>query len=112
MKTTLEDIAKATGYSISTVSRVLNGLDGTSTNAREQILRSAHKLNYPVWNVGNDVITDPVDVLLVIGFEVGEFYASFFDGFNQAAANGKVRLNLTSLEKTGSKPETILSRSL
>lgn len=99
MKVTLKDIAEDTGYSISTVSRVLNGFD-SNEDTKKEIIQSARKLNYPVQNYLQDG-TDPsgsLDILLVTGIEVGEFYASFFDGINKAASRQKVRLSLSSLE--------------
>lgn len=43
---TLKDIANDTGFSINTVSRVLNNKDNIADKSREQILRSAQKLGY------------------------------------------------------------------
>lgn len=98
MKVTLKDIAEDTGYSISTVSRVLNGFD-TNPSTKKEIIQSARKLNYPVQNYLDDIQSnDMLDVLLITGIEVGEFYASFFDGLNKAASRKKVRLSLSSLE--------------
>lgn len=99
MKVTLKDIAEDTGYSISTISRALNGLDKTSTKAKKEILKSARKLNYPINNnILNASASGIIDVMLITGVEIGEFYASFFNGLNNAASKEKVRLNLTSLE--------------
>lgn len=98
MKVTLKDIAEDTGYSISTVSRVLNGFD-TNPETKKEIIKSAKKLNYPVQNYMDDFETDEMlEVLLITGIEVGEFYASFFDGINKAAKREKVKLSLSSLE--------------
>lgn len=98
MKVTLKDIAEDTGYSISTISRALNGLDKTSSKAKREIYRSARKLNYPIHKMGSAAVGGPIDVLLITGIEIGEFYASFFNGINNAAAGEKVKLSLTSLE--------------
>ena len=98
MKVTLKDIAEDTGYSISTISRALNGLDKTSTKAKREILKSARKLNYPLQNKIDSATQGELDVMLITGVEIGEFYASFFNGINNAASREKVRLSLTSLE--------------
>ncbi|NGP88882.1 LacI family DNA-binding transcriptional regulator [Fodinibius halophilus] len=99
MKVTLKDIAEDTGYSISTISRALNGLDKTSTKAKREILKSARKLNYPLHNkIDSATATGDLNVMLITGVEIGEFYASFFNGINNAASREKVRLSLTSLE--------------
>lgn len=98
MKVTLKDIAEDTGYSISTISRALNGLDKTSSKAKREILKSARKLNYPLQNKIDSAASGELDVMLITGVEIGEFYASFFNGINNAASREKVRLSLTSLE--------------
>ncbi|SMO63502.1 LacI family DNA-binding transcriptional regulator [Fodinibius sediminis] len=98
MKVTLKDIAEDTGYSISTVSRVLNGFD-TNPDTKKTILKSARKLNYPIQNFDKGLNSEELlDILLITGIEVGEFYASFFDGLNKAASRQNVRLSLSSLE--------------
>lgn len=99
MKVTLKDIAEDTGYSISTISRVLNGLDKTSSKAKKEIIKSARKLNYPLHKkLDGATGTGTLDVLLITGIEIGEFYASFFNGINNAANRENVRLSLASLE--------------
>jgi DNA-binding LacI/PurR family transcriptional regulator len=46
MKVTLKDIAEDTGYSISTISRVLSGSDKISTETKDEVISSAQKLGY------------------------------------------------------------------
>lgn len=48
MKVTLKDISEKTGYSISTVSRVLAGSNNISLQTRRQILSMAEKLGYTI----------------------------------------------------------------
>lgn len=110
MKVTLKDIADDTGYSISTVSRVLNGLDANH-QTKEEIIKSARKLNYPVQNMVADLkATEMLEVLLICGIEIGEFYASFFDGLNNAASREKVRLSVSSLKDDIPRAEAILNK--
>ena len=45
-KLTMRDISRATGLSMFTVSRALNGADGVSEESREQIRRAARELGY------------------------------------------------------------------
>ncbi len=111
MKVTLKDIAEDTGYSISTISRVLNGLDKTSSKARKEIIKSARKLNYPIHKkLDGTAASGMLDVLLITGIEIGEFYASFFNGLNNAANREKVRLSLSSLESNVPKVEAIADK--
>ncbi len=110
MKVTLKDIAEDTGYSISTVSRVLNGLDANQ-QTKSKILKSARKLNYPVQNIVAEVESDKMlNVLLICGIEIGEFYASFFDGLNNAASREKVRLIVSSLKDDIPKISDIIDK--
>jgi DNA-binding LacI/PurR family transcriptional regulator len=99
LKVTLKDIAKDTGYSISTVSRVLNGSDKISTSTRREIYQSAKKLNYPVYrSLNGEPLVDTLKIsLIVTRHHIGEFYASFYHGFNVAANKHNVQLSLTSL---------------
>lgn len=99
MRVTLKDIADATGYSISTVSRVLNGSDKISTTTRREIYQSAKELNYPLYrSINGDDLIDTLNVSLILTrFHIGEFYASYYHGFNIAAQNQNIQLSLTSL---------------
>lgn len=105
MRVTLKDIAEATGYSISTVSRVLNGSDKISTKTRREIYQSAKELNYPMYrSMNGDDLIDTLNVSLILTrFHLGEFYASFYYGFNVAAQNQNIQLSLTSLNAPLSK---------
>lgn len=99
MKVTLKDIAEDTGFSISTVSRVLNGSNKISTKTRREIYQSAKKLKYPVYrSINGDSLIDTLTVNLVLTrFHIGEFYASFYHGFNVAAQKHNIQLSMTSL---------------
>lgn len=101
MKVTLKDIAEETGFSISTVSRVLNGSDKISAKTRRTIVHTAKRLNYPIYhtlNGGSQVETLKV-FLVVSGFHVGEFYSSLFDGLNRAAEEKNIRLSMLSINR-------------
>lgn len=102
MKVTLKDIAEETGYSISTVSRALNGSDKIGAKTRRAIVHTAKRLNYPIYhtlNGGSNVETLKIG-LIISQFHVGEFYASFFYGINQAAEEHNIRLALISIKKS------------
>lgn len=96
MKVTLEDIAKETGYSVSTISRVLNGSSRISNQTKQVVLEGAEKLNY--LTPKRRYIKSPEAVLNVAliasGFEEGPFYVAFFHGLNKAAAKSNIRLSL------------------
>ncbi|SMO63530.1 LacI family DNA-binding transcriptional regulator [Fodinibius sediminis] len=99
MKITLKDIAKDTGFSESTVSRVLNGSSKISTETQDIILESARRLRYLS---PRDTNIDPSRkflnvALLASDFTEGEFYVSFFNGLNQASRKNNIRLSLIGL---------------
>ncbi len=100
MKVTLKDIAAETGYSISTVSRVLSGSDKISTRTRREVYQSAKKLKYPIYrSINGEKLVDTLNVSLVLTrYHIGEFYASFYDGFNKAAQDQDINLSLVSLQ--------------
>jgi DNA-binding LacI/PurR family transcriptional regulator len=95
MKTTLKDIAEDTGFSVATVSRVLNGSAKISTETQDIILESARRLEYrsPKKNSGSSMKFLNV-ALIMSDFNEGEFYVSFFNGLNRASKKNNIRLSL------------------
>lgn len=105
MKVTLKDIAEETGYSISTVSRVLNGSDKIGKQARREIYRTAKKLNYPIYRTldGKEIIDTLKILFIVTGFHQGAFYSSLFYGMNRAAEKYNVQISFVFLNKPFNK---------
>ncbi len=98
MRVTLKDIAKESGYSISTVSRVLNGSDNISVEVQKHIVKCAEKLNYPFSKSKINIHSNGrKNIALVTDFREGEFYASFFFGYNSAAIDMGINLSLISV---------------
>lgn len=98
MKITLQDIANSTGYSVSTVSRVLSGSEKISEKAKMEIIDTAQRLKYPLSRVRPaDRAKTYLNIALIADFHEGEFYASYFYGFVQAAKDFNIRLSLLSL---------------
>jgi DNA-binding LacI/PurR family transcriptional regulator len=102
LKVTLKDIAEETGYSISTVSRVLNGSDKISKKARREIYQTAKRLKYPIYHtINGDKIVDSLKICHVLTrFYEGEFYSSMFKGMSQAAEKNNAQLSLINLDKS------------
>lgn len=100
MKVTLKDISEDTGYSISTISRVLNGSQKISTKTRREVYHSAKKLNYPLQHSPNgDAFLDTLNIgLILTRFDIGEFYASYYSGFNNAAEAQDIQLSLSVID--------------
>lgn len=98
MKVTLRDISESTGYSLSTVSRVLRGSDKYSAETVQSVLESAKKLRYPLERIHAASYNRPYNnVALVTNFKEGEFYSSFYYGYIQAIQNTEHNVSLISL---------------
>lgn len=99
MKTTLKDIAEDTGFSVATVSRVLNGSNKISSETQDIILKSARDLKYlSPGNNNSETSTQFLNVALIASdFKEGEFYVSFFHGLNKASKENNIRLSLISI---------------
>lgn len=97
MKVKLKDIADRTGYSISTVSRVLNGSDKISPATVEEVLSSANEMGYKSKKRSRKSNKTINLALVATGFHEGEFYSSYFHGLNKAAIKNNVRLYLAAV---------------
>lgn len=110
MKVTLKDIARETGYSISTISRVLSDSGKISGKTRDEVLLAAKRLNYPFAGFRSfHSQSDHLNIAIVTDFREGEFYASFFFGFLAAARTEKVRLSLLSTADPRNELRSFLS---
>ena len=101
MKVTLKDISEDTGYSISTISRVLNGSEKISTKTRREVYHSAKKLNYPLQqSLNGDAFIETLNVSLILTrFGIGEFFTSYYNGFNNAAKSKNIQLSLVVIDQ-------------
>lgn len=110
MKVTLRDIADATGFSISTVSRALRGEGRISEKNRHEILAKAHELDYElptgIRNVPNN--QHPY-IALITQFDIGEFYSSFFFGFSEAASKRGIHISLFSVSDDYNQVDTLIN---
>jgi DNA-binding LacI/PurR family transcriptional regulator len=97
MKVTLNDIAEETGFSVSTVSRALRGIEKVSPKNKQIIIDTAKRLDYPLQD-HSDGLSKRKNTLvaLIVGFHIneGEFYASFFDGFMHAGEKRKMKVSM------------------
>jgi DNA-binding LacI/PurR family transcriptional regulator len=107
-KVTLEDVAKESGLSISTVSRVLSGNGNTLSARARRVFEAAQKLNYPVSSQITPLsMRTSINVALVVKHYEGEFFASLFEGFDKAMVDNKIKVNLISVSHTFSSPEVL-----
>lgn len=77
---TIKDVAKRADVSISTVSRVLNGLDRVSPATQEKIKQAIRELNYVQNPVAAAMITGHTNIVLVL---VPDFINHFFSSVIQ-----------------------------
>ena len=77
---TIKDVAKRANVSISTVSRVLNGLDRVSPATEEKIKKAIQELNYVQNPVAAAMITGHTNIVLVL---VPDFINHFFSSVIQ-----------------------------
>ncbi len=111
MKTTLKDIADETGYSISTISRVLNNSSRISKKTRNEVFSAAKKLNYKVFDQSiADTNTSLRNVALITDFHEGQFYASFFYGFLQSVKKEGPRISLLNVHNPKNEIAPFLSQ--
>jgi len=97
MRITLKHIAEKTGYSISTVSRVLNGTNKISLDVQRRIVQVAEELEYPFNKNQIPMYSNGTkDIVLISELAHGEFYASAYTGYFNAAGKLDVNLSLIS----------------
>ena len=97
MRITLKHIADKTGYSISTVSRVLNGTNKISLDVQRRIVQVAEELEYPFNKNQIPMYSNGTkDIVLISELAQGEFYASAYTGYFNAAGKLDVNLSLIS----------------
>ncbi|REL38116.1 LacI family transcriptional regulator [Rhodohalobacter sp. SW132] len=95
MKVTLKDISENTGFSVSTISRAIRNKGRISDKNRKKIITSAQKLGYPLPEKRTrETESGKPNFALVTHFRTGEFYASFFVGFAEAAQKKGLRVGL------------------
>jgi DNA-binding LacI/PurR family transcriptional regulator len=81
MKTTIYDIAKATGFSASTVSRALNGTGYCNPKTKAKILEAAHALHYSPSNAGRALKSQRSNrILFCIPDIMNPFYFEMIQG--------------------------------
>lgn len=109
MKVTLKDISDETGFSVSTVSRAVRGKGRISQSNRKKIIASARKLGYPLPENGEAREKNKtLSIAIITNFQTGEFYSSFFVGFNEAAKNMEMNISLFSIEPDLESIDTLI----
>ncbi|HHT06858.1 MAG TPA: LacI family transcriptional regulator [Hydrogenispora sp.] len=86
MIVTIRDVAKKAGYSITTVSRALNGFDDVNEETRAKIMAVAKELNYQPNRVARSLVTKTVNTIGL--FVLGR--SSFQQGFIADLVSGLI----------------------
>jgi len=98
MKCTLKDLARETGYSISTVSRFLCGKRRFYNKKEKVIFDTANKYNYPyIQNFYNNGIK--LKISLITTIRKGEFFSALLSDFHLAAKNSNCDIEVIDIEK-------------
>lgn len=83
---TIKDIAKNANVSISTVSRVMNGLDRVSPDTRERVLKVIEEMNFIPNNVAVSMIKKQTKMIAIIVPEIiNPFYTAVIHGVEEDA---------------------------
>ncbi len=108
-KVTLKDIAEDSGLSISTVSRALTRSGKISKENEKKVFESAYRLHYPMSAMHTPVeLRKNINIALVTRHYTGEFFASLFEGFDQATRDSKAVMSLVSVSHRSSAPDQIM----
>jgi DNA-binding LacI/PurR family transcriptional regulator len=95
------DIAELSGVSVSTVSRVLNGVPGISADVRDQVSRAATSLGYavavPTRSGAMERSVLVVSPLAYLAAQAGQFHIDILQGISGAARDAGVTLTCSPL---------------
>ena len=84
----IKDVARLAGVSISTVSRVLNNSCPVSADKRERVEEAARQLGYVPNPAARSLLLRKTGVLgVVVPFATGEFFSEFLSGVDQTASD-------------------------
>ena len=83
MKVKLEQIAKKSGYSVATVSRVLSGKVKGRSQSVAEILMTARDLGYKTSSVNYKNLSLPMDIVLITQHDAEEFYSCLYEAFDR-----------------------------
>jgi LacI family transcriptional regulator len=85
---TIKDVAKMVNMSVSTVSRVMNGLDRVSEKARTRIKLAAQELNYVPSGIAVSMVKGRSKIILVVVPDIiNEYYTAVIHGVEEVVRN-------------------------
>lgn len=118
MRTTIKDVAKMAGVSISTVSRVINSSEyGVDPALKERVWEAVRVTNYRPNQNAKSIVTNKTNTIAVLSPDVGHpFYHDIMIGMNEIALADKYSLLLYNTNGTTDNEQAnfdlIFSRSV
>ncbi|MBO6575929.1 MAG: LacI family DNA-binding transcriptional regulator [Rhodothermales bacterium] len=102
MPTTIRDVAKRAGVSISTVSRVLNNTAAVNEGKRERVMEAVRALDYVPNPAARSLLgQDTGGIGVLLPYVAGEYFSEFLTGMDYVAKDhGKFLLISTSHHET------------
>ena len=107
MRIKLEEIARRSGYSIATVSRVLSGKAKGRSQSVYDIIYTARDLGYKASINQYNNIEIPIDVALVTQHDAEEFYSCLYESFDRIASKRNIQISIHSAKHSGNLTEQI-----
>ncbi|HET9726808.1 MAG TPA: LacI family DNA-binding transcriptional regulator, partial [Gemmatimonadales bacterium] len=96
---TIHDVAKAAGVSVSTVSRALRGLDRVSPQTRDRVTKAALDLRYVASPTASSLASGRTRVVaVVVPFLTRWFFATLISGIEKALRRQGHHVLLVDLE--------------
>ena len=107
MKIKLEDIAKRSGYSIATVSRVLSGKAKGRSQSVYDIIYTARDLGYKINSNQYLNIDIPIDIALVTQHDAEEFYSCLYESFDRTSSSMNIQISIHSAKHSTNLSEQV-----
>ncbi|HOB16759.1 MAG TPA: substrate-binding domain-containing protein [Defluviitoga sp.] len=103
---TIRDVSRVSGYSIATVSRVLNGSDNVSPETRKKVLKAVKELNYKRSDSMKGSSYKVVGVLVPDLF--GYYYGTIAEGIEEVLIKSHIEMFLSTFRNSIEKEKEAL----
>lgn len=100
---TLKDIAQVTGFSIKTVSRVINGEDNVRQQVRDTVLAAAKELNYSPNRAAKSLRAKKSCEVTALCWQLDELFVQKFTAFEEVMRQNNFHANLITLQNQPQK---------
>lgn len=107
MKVKLEQIAKKSGYSVATVSRVLAGKAKGRSQSVTEILMVARDLGFKTSSINYKNLNLPLDIALITQHDAEEFYSCLYESFDRISFEKNIHMSIHSAKYSKSIQEQV-----